>query len=60
MTTKQWSKRDKEDKIKKLTDHMNEAIKNYQTDPKDEMELLKSLARFKNYSAKNTLLAKAQ
>lgn len=41
MTTKQWSKRDKEDKIKKLTDqtdHMNEAIKNYQTDPKDEME----------------------
>lgn len=60
MATKQWSKRDKEDKIKKLTDSMNEAIKNYQIDPKDEIELLKSLARFKNYSAKNTLLVKAQ
>ena len=60
MTTKQWSKRDKEDKIKQLTDRMNEAIKNYQTDPKDEMEWLRSLARFKNYSAKNTLLVKSQ
>uniref|UniRef100_UPI00344DED4C DUF6782 family putative metallopeptidase n=1 Tax=Carnobacterium TaxID=2747 RepID=UPI00344DED4C len=60
MAIKHQSKIDRKEKIKQLTDSMNEAVKNYQTDPKDEMELLESLARFKNYSAKNTLLAKAQ
>lgn len=60
MAIKQRSKIDREEKIKQLTDSMNEAVKNYQTDPKDEMALLESLSRFKNYSAKNTLLAKAQ
>ena len=41
-------------------DSMNEAVKNYQTDPEDEMELLESVSRFKSYSAKNTLLAEVQ
>lgn len=60
MAIKQRSKLDREEKIKQLTDSMNEAVRNYQTDPKDEMALLESLSRFKSYSAKNTLLAKAQ
>lgn len=60
MAIKQRSKIDREEKIKQLTDSMNEAIKNYQTDPKDEIALLESLSRFKSYSVKNTLLARAQ
>lgn len=39
---------------------MNESVKQYQTNPVDEMELLKSLARFKDYSINNMLLAKSQ
>ena len=54
------TKVDKEQKIKKLTDDMNESIKQYKTDPKDEMELLESLSKFKDYSTKNTILIKSQ
>lgn len=60
MAIKKRSKIDREEKIKQLTDSMNEAIRNYQTDPKDEIALLESLSRFKSYSVKNTLLARAQ
>lgn len=39
---------------------MNESVKQYQRNPADEIELLDSLSRFKDYSINNTLLAKSQ
>lgn len=51
---------EKRKQIDELTDKMNESVKMYQNDPKDEIELLKSLSKFKNYSVRNTILAKAQ
>ena len=39
---------------------MNESVKQYQTNPADEMALLDSLSRFKDYSINNTLLARSQ
>lgn len=54
------AKTNRQEEIDKLTEQMNESIKNYQTDPADEMELLDSLSRFKDYSVRNTMIARAQ
>lgn len=46
--------------INELTEKMNENIKNYKTNPKDELELLKYISQFSKYSIKNTLLIQSQ
>ena len=57
---KQVSIEEKRKQIDELTDKMNESVKIYQNDPKDEIELLESLSKFKNYSVRNTILARTQ
>ena len=57
---KKVSLEEKRKQIDELTDKMNESVKIYQNNPKDEIELLKSLSKFKNYSVRNTILAQAQ
>ena len=54
------SQEERKKELKKLTDQMNESVKQYQTNPADEMALLDSLSRFKDYSINNTLLARSQ
>ncbi|MDN6731350.1 MAG: ImmA/IrrE family metallo-endopeptidase, partial [Atopostipes suicloacalis] len=54
------AKTKRQEEIDKLTEQMNESVKSYQIDPADEMDLLDSLSRFKDYSVRNTLIARAQ
>ncbi|MGE7365451.1 ArdC-like ssDNA-binding domain-containing protein [Desemzia incerta] len=54
------SREEKKKQIDELTDKMNQAIKNFQNDPQDELELLNSMTKFKNYSTRNVLLIQSQ
>ena len=54
------AKMTQQERIEQLTEQMNENIKVFQTDPKEEMELLKYLGRFNDYSIRNVSLIKGQ
>lgn len=54
------SREEKKKQIDELTDKMNQAVKNFQNDPEDEMNLLNSMTKFKNYSARNVLSIQSQ
>jgi len=48
------------ERVQQLTDQMNESIKNYQTDPKEELKLLNYIRQFNNYSVRNIALIQGQ
>jgi len=54
------AKMTQQERIEQLTEQMNENIKEFQTDPKEEMELLKYLKQFNDYSIRNVSLIKGQ
>ncbi|WP_192987821.1 ArdC-like ssDNA-binding domain-containing protein [Carnobacterium mobile] len=54
------SREEKKKQIDELTDKMNHAVKQFQNDPQDELELLNSMTKFKNYSTRNVLLIQSQ
>lgn len=52
--------KDKQNAVEELTRKMNENIKNFKKDPKEELELLKYISQFNNYSIKNISLIRSQ
>ena len=52
--------KDKQNAVEELTRKMNENIKNFKKDPKQELELLKYISQFNNYSIKNISLIRSQ
>ncbi|MGK9326596.1 ArdC-like ssDNA-binding domain-containing protein [Aerococcus urinaeequi] len=50
----------KQNAVEELTRKMNENIKNFKKDPKEELELLKYISQFNNYSVKNISLIRSQ
>lgn len=50
----------KQNAVEELTRKMNENIKNFKKDPKEELELLKYISQFNNYSIKNISLIRSQ
>jgi len=48
------------ERVQQLTKQMNESIKNYQTNPKEELKLLRYLRQFNNYSVRNIALIQEQ
>ena len=52
--------KDKQNAVEELTRKMNESIKNFKKDPKEELELLKYISQFNNYSIKNISLIRSQ
>ncbi|MGH2083339.1 ArdC-like ssDNA-binding domain-containing protein [Aerococcus urinaeequi] len=52
--------KDKQNAVEELTHKMNENIKNFKKDPKEELELLKYISQFNNYSIKNISLIRSQ
>ncbi|MFW3505522.1 ArdC-like ssDNA-binding domain-containing protein [Aerococcus viridans] len=52
--------KDKQNAVEELTQKMNENIKNFKKDPKEELELLKYISQFNNYSIKNISLIRSQ
>lgn len=52
--------KEKQNAVEELTRKMNENIKNYKKDPKEELELLKYISQFNNYSIKNISLIRSQ
>ena len=51
---------DKQNAVEELTRKMNENIKKFKKDPKQELELLKYISQFNNYSIKNISLIQSQ
>ncbi|MHA7118631.1 ArdC-like ssDNA-binding domain-containing protein [Aerococcus viridans] len=51
---------DKQNAVEELTRKMNENIKNFKKDPREELELLKYISQFNNYSIKNISLIHSQ
>jgi len=54
------AKKSQQERVQELTNQMNESIKAYQNDPKEEMELLRYLRQFRKYSVRNTSLIQNQ
>lgn len=52
--------KDKQNAVEELTRKMNENIKNFKKDPNQELELLKYVSQFNNYSIKNISLIRSQ
>src|SRR5699024_12011053 len=52
--------RKQRERVEQLTEQMNEAIENYKTNPQDELDLLNSIKKFKQYSVRNNMLIKSQ
>lgn len=52
--------RKQRERVEQLTEQMNEAIENYKTNPQDELELLNSIKKFKQYSVRNNMLIRSQ
>lgn len=52
--------KDKQNAVEELTRKMNENIKKFKKDPKQELELLKYISQFNNYSIKNISLIQSQ
>jgi len=48
------------ERVQQLTEQMNGSIKNYQTDPQEELKLLRYLRQFNNYSVRNIALIQDQ
>lgn len=51
---------DKKNAVEELTRKMNENIKKFKKEPKQELELLKYISQFNNYSIKNISLIQSQ
>ena len=51
---------DKQNAVEELTRTMNENIKKFKKEPKQELELLKYISQFNNYSIKNISLIQSQ
>jgi len=51
---------DKQNAVEELTRKMNENIKKFKKEPKQELELLKYISQFNNYSIKNISLIQSQ
>src|SRR5699024_9628117 len=52
--------KDKQNAVEELTRKMNENIKEFKKEPKQELELLKYISQFNNYSIKNISLIQSQ
>lgn len=52
--------KDKQNAVEELTRKMNENIKKFKKEPKQELELLKYISQFNNYSIKNISLIQSQ
>lgn len=52
--------KDKQNAVEELTRKMNENIKKFKKEPKEELELLKYIAQFNNYSINNISLIRSQ
>ena len=52
--------RKQRERVEQLTEQMNEAIENYKTNPKDELDLLNSIKKFRQYSVRNNMLIQTQ
>src|SRR5699024_3196169 len=54
------AKLSQKERIEQLTNEMNKSIDLFQTDPKEQIELLEYLSRFNQYSVRNIVLIKSQ
>jgi len=52
--------RKQRERVEQLTEQMNKAIENYKTNPQDELDLLNSIKKFKQYSVRNNMLIQSQ
>jgi len=54
------ARKTQKERVQELTKQMNDSIQNYQTDPEEELELLRYLRQFNNYSVRNIALIQGQ
>src|SRR5699024_5511333 len=52
--------RKQRERVEQLTEQMKEAIENYKTNPQDELDLLNTIKKFKQYSVRNNMLMQYQ